>query len=110
MAAAGGGNLLFHLMEACLYDGPTPAVLASVLRTTPYYIVLGLAIGITQIWLMQRGRRRHRPWTSLRRLPLDVMAVTATIGFFILIRPLHHIPLEHGIAASLRVLMAALGV
>ena len=97
-------------MEAGLYDGSTPRVWASVLRTTPYYILLGLGIGITQIWLMSRGRGRRRPWTIDGRLPLDVAAVVATFAFFILIRPFHHVPLEHSVADSMRLVLAAFGV
>jgi hypothetical protein len=110
LAAAGGGNMLFHFLEASLYRGVTPAVWMSIVRTTPYYLLIGGAIALTQVWLMRRGRRRRKPWTLDRRIGLDVLAVAGTVGFFMLIRPFHHVPVDHSVADSFRVVLAALGV
>jgi hypothetical protein len=109
-AAACLGNFVYHLLFQLMTDGASSDVLLSQLRTMPYYVVLGGAISLTQVWLMKRGRRARRPWTLDRRLGLDVLAVCGTIGFFILIRPLHHVPAKGSIADGVRICLAALGV
>ena len=107
LAAAGAGNLLFHLMEASLYDRANAEVWASILRTTPYYLILGLAIGLTQIWLMRKPRPRRTPWTLDRRLGVDVLCAVSTLGFFILIRPFHHVPIDHSVGSAMKLILAA---
>ncbi len=103
------GNFIYHLLFQLLTDGASSEVLLSQLRTLPYYVVLGVSIALTQVWLVKRGRRARRPWTLDRRLGLDVLAVCGTIGFFILIRPLHHVPAKGTIGDGVRICLAALG-
>jgi hypothetical protein len=110
LAAACVGNFIYHLVFQLLMDGYSTSVLLSQFRTLPYYVILGLAISFTQIWLIKRGRRTRRPWTFDRRLGLDVLAVCGTIGFFILIRPLHHVPAQGTILEGLRLCISAFGI
>ncbi len=108
-AAAGFGNMLYHVMYDCLYYGITLKVVGAQLRTFPYYVLLGIAIATTQVWLLRR-RGKRRPWTWGWKIGQDILAVIGTIGLFILIRPFHHVPLDHSIMDSVRLVFAALGV
>ena len=109
LAAAGFGNLVFHIMESCLETSSTPAVWAAQLRTLPYYVLIGGAIGMTQIWIHWRGRSRRRPWTGRWRAALDVLAVVGTVGFFVLVRPFHHVPLGNSLSDCGAIVLTALG-
>ena len=55
-----------------------------VLGTWPYFFILGLGIGLTQIFRM-KWKRRRKPWTRDRRILCDVVAAYCTLQFFALI-------------------------
>jgi len=110
LVAACFGNFLYHMLFELLTWGSKPDVLVSQLRTLPYYLVLGAAIAATQVWLMRHGRRPRRAWTLDRRIVLDVLAVAGTVGFFIWIRPLHHVPAENTFLDGLRICLSAVGI
>lgn len=111
-AAAGFGNLLFHIVDSSLIDGAAPGVVVAELRAYPYYLLLGVAIALTQVWLVARGwNPSHRKaWTWGWKLGLDVLAATSVIGFFILIRPFHHLPKDYPLIDTLRLVFSAFGV
>ncbi len=110
LAAAGFGNLVYHLMYSCLYYGTTMEIVAREMRTVPYYLLLGVGIAATQVYLVARGRKRRRPWTGGWKTGLDILAVMGTFGFFILIRPFHHVPLDESIMDALHLVLAAVGI
>jgi hypothetical protein len=109
-AAAGLGNLVYHILYQGLYRGPSPEMLAAELRTLPYYVLLGGLIAATQVWLVYGPRRRRRAWTRSPRIGLDVLAAAATLGAFITIRPFHHVPIDYTLGDSLRIVLAAFGI
>ena len=109
-AAAGLGNLVYHVMFAALAYETTPEIFVSRMATLPYYVLLGTGIAATQVFLVARGRRRRRPWTRGWRLGLDLLAVAATFAFFVWIRPFHHLPKDDSLEASFRLVLAALGI
>ena len=55
-----------------------------ILRAWPYYLLLGLGISLTQLYLMRKGRTR-RLWTPGWRIGLDVLAAYCTIQYFCII-------------------------
>lgn len=55
-----------------------------VLRSWPYYVLLGLGISLAQIYLMRRVRTR-KPWTRDRRFFLDILCAYLTFQYFSLI-------------------------
>ena len=109
-AAAGFGNLVYHVMFAALAYGTTPEIFVTRMGTIPYYVMLGVGIALTQVWLVERGHERRKPWTGGWRIIFDLMAVASTFGFFVLIRPFHHIPHDHSMMEALRVMLAAFGI
>jgi len=110
LAAATFGNLTFHIMEDSLYSGSTPEVWRVQLETLPYYLLLGLAVGLTQIWILARGRRGRRPWTGGWRVGFDVVAVVGTVGYYVVIRTFRHVPMQHSFGYALRIVAAAFGI
>src|SRR5262249_3541449 len=85
LAAAGVGNLVWgHVTEGLFYRGLRFESIVAVLRTWPYFALLGAAIAVTEIYLVGR-RRSRKPWTPGPRLLLDVAAAYATLQFYALI-------------------------
>ena len=110
LAAAGFGNLVYHIVFASLIYGTTPEIFVSRLGTIPYYLLLGVGIAATQVWLVERGHERRQPWSGGWRTGFDLLAVAGTFGFFVLIRPFHHIPHDGSMMDALRVVLAAFGI
>ena len=85
LAAATFGNLVWgHVTEGLFYRGMAWANLVQVLRAWPYFALLGLGIGGTELYLLARKRRR-KPWTLGPRLVGDVLAAYCTLQFYGLI-------------------------
>lgn len=85
MAAAGFGNLVWgHVPERLFYRGMEAEHALHVLGTWPYFVLLGLGIAVSQLYLMGR-RRTRRPWTWDRWLWSDVLAVYLTLQYYALI-------------------------
>lgn len=85
MAAACFGNLFWgHLPEEMFYQGMRFENIWGVLQTWPYFVLLGLGISFTELYLLQK-RSTRAPWTLDRRIPLDVLAVYLTLQFYSLI-------------------------
>ena len=55
-----------------------------ILRSWPYYVLLGGGISISQIYLMKKVRTR-KAWTFDRRFPLDILCSYLTFQYFSLI-------------------------
>ena len=84
MAAAAFGNLVWgHMTERLYYRGLEMENLLYVLGTWPYFVLLGLGIAFSQIFLL--GRKRRRPWSRDLWLPKDVLAAWLTLQYFALI-------------------------
>ena len=110
MAAAGFGNLIYHLVYPALAHGATVEIVGARAMSLPYYLILGTAIALTQVYLLSRGRRRRRPWQWGPRLGLDVLAVIGTVGFIILLRPFHSVPREYSSIDCVNMVLAAFGL
>jgi hypothetical protein len=105
--AAGFANMVWgHLTERLFYRGLQWSHVLHVGSTWPYYLLLGLGIGLTQVYL--RRVKRRKPWTSFDRIPLDVLAVYGTLQFFALLDIFNHA--DFALAVRARVFLAALGV
>lgn len=78
------GNLVWGHVPPKLLGELRWQVLVTILSTWPYFVLLGLGIALTQVWLMWRPRTR-RPWTLDRRLALDVVCAYLTLQYFALI-------------------------
>jgi hypothetical protein len=86
MVAAGLCNMIYgHLTEEMFYGGAVFRSYFAVFRTWPYYLFLGAAISLTELYLFKRGHHRRRPWTRGPRVALDVLAVYCTVQFYAMI-------------------------
>lgn len=85
LAAASFGNLVWgHVPEALYYRGMELDNMLLMLRTWPYFLLLGLGISVSEIYLLRR-RRTRKPWTLDRRIPLDLLATYCTLQYYALI-------------------------
>ena len=86
MMAAGLCNMIYgHLTEEMFYGGTLFRNFFAVFRTWPYYLFLGGAISLTEVYLLKRGHHRRRPWSRGPRIALDVLAVYCTVQFYAMI-------------------------
>jgi hypothetical protein len=86
LAAATFGNFVWgHAGEAFFYKGLQFDNLLLMLPTWPYFVLLGLGISVSEIWLLRKKKKPRKPWTLDRRLPLDILAAYVTIQFYGLI-------------------------
>lgn len=109
MAAAAFGNLVWgHMTERLYYRGLEMENLLYVLGTWPYFVLLGLGIAFSQIFLL--GRRRRKPWTRDLWLPKDVLAVYLTLQYFALIHIYARPVPGSSIGDLFRLFMKAFGV
>lgn len=85
MAAAGFGNLFWgHLPEEFFYKGLRFENFYGVLQTWPYFVLLGLGVSLTELYLT-RNKTTRKPWTLDYHLPLDILAMYLTLQFYSLI-------------------------
>jgi hypothetical protein len=84
MVATVVGNLVWGHIPPALLGAPTWNTLTAILSTWPYFVLLGLGISLTQVWLLRRPRSR-RPWTRDRRFVLDLVCAYLTLQYFALI-------------------------
>lgn len=108
LAAATYGNFLYHLLEALLLSNGELATLQELFRTLPYFVLFGLAIATTSL-VLSKQKRRPLPWRTFRRLPLDLVGVLLTFGFYILLRVLNHVPQEHSFETTAKIILGAFG-
>lgn len=108
MVATVLGNLVWGHVPPATISHLKWATLTRILSTWPYFVLLGLGISLTQVWLLRRPRAR-KPWTLDRRLPLDVLCAYATFQYFSLIH-IYIRPQPGGsLEASTRLLLIGLG-
>lgn len=84
MVATVVGNLVWGHVPPKTITRLTWSDLMMILSTWPYFVLLGLGISLTQIWLARRPRTR-RPWTRDRRFALDLVCAYLTLQYFALI-------------------------
>lgn len=84
MAAAGLGNLIWHITERTFFNDLEWDEVSYMLGTWPYFFFLGLGIAVSQIYLMRRKRRR-KPWSRDWWLIKDVVAVYLVLQYFAII-------------------------
>jgi hypothetical protein len=108
LATSVGNHLWGHIPDR-LYDrGMTMNNLVMILRAWPYYLLLGLGIAVTQVYLLRRKRKR-KPWTRGPRIALDVLAAYATIQYFCLIHLFARPPADGGWRDTANLLLLGLG-
>ena len=84
LAAAGVGNLIAHMMKQNLQHGMYIENISYVLNTWVYFLLLGVGIGVSVIF-MRRRKRTRKPWTFDRWFAVDLLAAYITIQYFALI-------------------------
>ena len=109
MVATVLGNLVWGHVPPATISHLKWSSFTRILSTWPYFLLLGLGISLTQVWLLRRPRAR-KPWTLDRRLPLDLLCAYATFQYFSLIH-IYIRPQPGGsLAASTRLLLTGLGL
>jgi hypothetical protein len=78
------GNLVWGHVPPATITSMRGSTLATILSTWPYFVLLGLGISLTQVWLLRRPRTR-RPWTRDRWFVLDLVCGYLTLQYFALI-------------------------
>lgn len=86
LAAATFGNFVWgHMSEAFFYKRIRFESLLDILPTWPYFVLIGVGISVSELWLLRKKRLRRKPWTMDKWLPLDVLAAYGTLQFYGLI-------------------------
>jgi hypothetical protein len=84
--AAAYGNLVWgHIPEGGFYHGLRWEEVLKVLSSWPYFILLGVLISATELYLMSRGPRTRAPWTGGPRILIDVLCVYLSVQAYGLI-------------------------
>ena len=110
MIATAIGNLLWgHIPDHLYYRGVTWDYLILLLRGWPYYILLGLGISLTQLYLMKRKRKR-RPWTWDRYFARDILFSFLTFQFFSLIHIFSRTTVDSTLADHAKLFLIGLGI
>ena len=74
-----------HTPAKLIYNGITfERFFRLILRSWPYYILLGLGISLCHLYLMRKVRTR-KPWTRDRWFVVDILCSYLTIQYFSLI-------------------------
>ena len=73
-----------HIPEILMVRGIEVKNLQYILPRWPYYLLLGLGISLTQLYLLNKTTNR-KPWKKDWRIILDICCVYLTIQFFSLI-------------------------
>jgi hypothetical protein len=85
LAAVTVGNMIWgHLTLQMYFYGVEYRQFGEVFGMWPYFLLLGLGIAATELYLLRRGRRR-RPWTPGPGLIGDVAAAYCTVQFYSLL-------------------------
>jgi hypothetical protein len=77
------------ISELLTWDGMTTDSLGKAFHMWPYFFFLAGGIGIAQLWVTWRGRRRA-PWTLDRWLVTDVLAAFVTTQFYAVIHVFYY--------------------
>jgi len=99
-----------HAPAKLLYDGVTwPNFFQLILRAWPYYVLLGLGITLSQLYLMKRVRTR-KPWTRDKRLGLDILCCYLTFQYFSLIHIFIRTRADSVLMDHVRLFLIGLGI
>ncbi len=110
MAAAGFGNLVWaHMVEGLYFEGLEFESITHVLRTWPYFVLLGLGISINVIYSVGRKNRR-KPWTWGPGIFLDILCVYVTLQFFCLIHVFARPSVDSTLWDHTRLFLVGLGI
>lgn len=109
MVATVVGNLVWGHVPPRTITRLTWAELTTILSTWPYFVLLGLGISLTQVYLARRPRTR-RPWTRDRRLALDVVCAYLTLQSFALIHVFIRPQPGGSLAEYARLVLIGLGI
>ncbi len=110
MMATVVGNMFWgHIPDHLYYRGITLDYLILLLRGWPYYLLLGLGISLTQLYLMRRPRTR-KPWSMDRRLMKDILFAYLTFQFFSLIHIFSRTNPNSTLADHLKLFIIGLGI
>jgi hypothetical protein len=106
------GNLLWgHVSERLFYRGLAWRNVVYVLQTWPYFVLLGIGISVTELYLLRKkARKRRAPWTPGWRVLGDVAAAYATLQFYGLITIFARPAPGTSVATLARLVVAAFGV
>ena len=104
------GNMIWgHITEYMFYDGLKFKNFIELLKVAPYFILLGLMISITQVYLLKRKTKR-KPWTKDKRFALDILCAYATFQAYSLIHIFAR-PVENGTFYDyIRIFLFAFGI
>ncbi len=94
MASACLGNMIWgHVSEEMFYRGMEYQNFGRVFDSWFYFVLLGLGITLTELFLL-RFKRKRKPWSLDRFFFLDLLAAYCTVQFYALIiifaRPTEH--------------------
>ena len=82
-----------HVSEAMFYQGMEYQNFARVFDSWFYFVLLGLGITLTELFLL-KFKRKRKPWSRDRFFFLDLLATYCTVQFYALIivfaRPTDH--------------------
>jgi hypothetical protein len=87
LAAACFGNWIWGHVPYALVEHPNGLRfqdILTLLEAWPYFLLLGISISLTELYLLGR-RNPRKPWTLDRRFPLDLLAAYLTLQFYSLI-------------------------
>lgn len=104
-----GNHIWGHVPDRMYSRTMTLDNLIGILRAWPYYLLLGLGIALTQLYLMRKGRTR-RAWTLDRRIGLDVLASYATMQYFSLIHIFARPIPESNLTDHIRLFLIGFGI
>lgn len=89
------GNLIWgHLTEEMFYDEFKVSNF-KVIYNLPYFLLLGLGISLTQIYLLNKKNNKRKPWTKDKMFVLDILCSYLTFQFYSLIHIFAR-PVENG--------------
>ena len=110
VAAAGVGNLVWgHISQTAFYFGSDIDKFALTARTWPYFLLLAVGIGLTQLYLI-KVKRKRRPWSKDRYLLRDVLSVYLTIQFYGLIQIFARTTPESSLLQHTQIFLLGLGL
>lgn len=89
------GNFFWgHFTEEMFYKGFKVSNF-KMIETIPYYLLLGLGISLTQIYLLNKKNNKRKPWTKDKLFFLDILCAYLTFQSYSLIHIFAR-PVENG--------------
>lgn len=111
MAAACFGNLVWgHMSESVFYRGFEFINLVDMIPSWPYFVLLGLGISVSELWLLRKNRGSRKPWTLDRHIWKDVVAAYITLQFYGMIHVFFYRATDGSVWQHVQVFLIGLGV